>query len=137
MNYWLCKSDPEEYSWLDLVRDRKTLWTGVRNYLARNHLQAMSPGDLVLIYHSGNQSAVVGVARVSAAARQDPTTDDTRWVAPELVPLIPLNRPVPLSEIKKTKNLQKMVLLRLSRLSVQPVTKAEFYQILKLAQTKL
>lgn len=131
--YWLVKSEPATYSWADLVRDGKTDWTGVRNFAARNHLAAMRKGDRALFYHSGAEKAVVGVAEVSRSAFPDPTTDEEGWVAVELKAAGPLPRPVTLAAIKAEPSLAGMVLLRISRLSVQPVTAAEFAQVRKLA----
>jgi predicted RNA-binding protein with PUA-like domain len=112
-----------------LVRDGKTVWTGVRNFTARNNLRAMGKGDEVLFYHSVVGKAVVGIAEVTRTAFADPTADEGDWSAVELVPRRPLARPVTLGEIKKNPKLADMALLRLSRLSVQPVTEAEFGEI--------
>src|SRR5258705_8774011 len=103
--YWLVKQEPEAYSWDDLVRDRGTEWTGVRNFQARNNLRQMKVGDRVLFYHSGEQKAVVGVAQVAKAAYADPTADEGEWVAVEIKPLKPLREPVPLATIKVTPEL--------------------------------
>jgi predicted RNA-binding protein with PUA-like domain len=135
-SHWLVKTEPSTYSWSDLVRDGGTRWDGVRNPLARNHLAAMRRGDLVLVYHSGDDKAVVGVAKVSRAAYPDPTADDARWLAVDLVPLRPLAKPVALAAIKKERKLGGMALVKLSRLSVMPVTAHEFAQILSLGETK-
>jgi predicted RNA-binding protein with PUA-like domain len=130
--YWLVKSEPEAYSWADLQRDGRTAWTGVRNYAARNNLSAMRPGDQVLFYESVTTKAVLGIAQVTRAAFPDETAEEPGWVAVELKPAAPLGRPVSLDEIKADAALGQMVLLRNSRLSVQPVTKAEFTRIVKL-----
>lgn len=130
--YWLVKSEPETYAWSDLVRDRRTDWTGVRNYAARNNLKAMRRGDQVLFYESVTTKAVLGTAEVSRAAFPDETADVPGWVAVELKAAAPLRRPVPLVEIKSEPALAAMALLRQSRLSVQPVTRSEFERILKL-----
>lgn len=137
MAYWLCKSDPEEYSWDDLVRDGETDWTGVRNHAARNHLRAMRKSDLVLFYHTGGETTVVGIARVTATAFADPTADDPQWLAVRLAAVKPLKNPVRLAAIKKTPELANMALVRIGRLSVQPVSKAEFDLILKMGNTRL
>jgi len=129
MNYWLCKSDPEEYGWNELMKDKKTNWTGVRSYAARNHLRSMKKGDQILFYHSGDESAIVGVAKVTREAFQDPTTDEDAWVAIELAPVKAFKNSVPLSTIKTVKELRNMILLKISRLSVQPVTEAEFIKV--------
>ena len=132
--YWLVKSEPETYSWADLVRDGKTDWTGVRNYAARVHLNAMRAGDRVLFYESGKARAVVGTAEVTRAAFPDETADEPGWVAVELKAGPALAKPVTLAAIKSEPALAKMVLLRISRLSVQPVTRAEFNHILKMSK---
>ncbi len=137
MNYWLLKSDPEEYGWKELMRDKKTEWTGIRSYAARNHLRDMKKNDLLLFYHSGGMSAVVGVAKVIREAFQDPTTNEDAWVAIELAAVKPFAHEVPLSVIKQTKELKSMVLLKISRLSVQPVTEDEFQKVLEMGKTKL
>lgn len=131
--YWLVKSEPDSYSWADMVRDGRTAWTGVRNFAARNHLKAMQRGDMVLFYESVTTKAVVGVAKVSKLAFPDETADEPGWVAVELKADKPLTRPVTLAEIKKDAKLHEMALLRISRLSVQPVTEAEYERILELA----
>jgi predicted RNA-binding protein with PUA-like domain len=130
--YWLVKSEPDTYAFADLVRERTTAWTGVRNYAARGHLHAMRRGDRVLFYHSGAAKAVVGTATVARAAFPDATADEPGWVAVELAAGAPLARPVTLAEIKTEPALAQMALLRLSRLSVQPVARAEFERIVKL-----
>lgn len=132
MNHWLVKSEPETYSWSQFVADRRTDWTGVRNYQARNFLRAMQPGDKVLYYHSGKEKTVVGTAKVSRAAFPDPTADpaDADWSAVELRPAHPLPAPLPLATIRADPRLNNMWLLRHSRLSVQPVTREEYDHIL-------
>lgn len=130
--YWLVKQEPEAYSWDDLVRDRGTEWTGVRNFQARNNLRQMKVGDRVLFYHSGEQRAVVGITQVAKAGYPDPTADDGEWVAVDIKPLKPLRHPVPLTTIKVTPELAEMSLVRQSRLSVMPVKKEEFEVILAL-----
>ena len=132
--YWLVKSEPDSYSWADFVRDKKTAWTGVRNFAARLHLNAMRPGDRVFFYESMTTKAVVGTAEVSRAAFPDPTADEPGWVAVELKAGEPLAKPVTLSAIKAEPSLAKMALLRISRLSVQPVAREEFNRILKMAK---
>jgi len=133
MNYWLVKSEPEAYAWADLVRETGTDWTGVRNYQARNNLQAMQPGDLVLFYHSVSEKAVVGVAVVHAAAAPDATAEaGSPWVAVHLRPHESLPRPVPLAALKAEARLGQLALLRQSRLSVLPVRPEEFDIVLEL-----
>ena len=132
MNYWLLKTEPGAYSWDDLEKDKGTFWDGVRNYQARNNLKAMEVGDLALYYHSVNEKRVVGVAKVTKAYYQDPSTDDDRWVAVDIVPEYKLANPVGLAAIKADDRLEKMVLVNNSRLSVQPVREEEFNIILQL-----
>ena len=132
MNYWLVKSEPGSYSWDDLVKDGWTYWDGVRNYQARNNLKAMKKGDRVLYYHSNVGLEVVGVARVIKEHYQDPTTDDERWVCVDIEPEKPLKNPVTLSDIKARASLKNLPLINNSRLSVMPVGKKEFDQILKM-----
>ena len=127
--FWLVKQEPSAYSWANFVANGKTSWTGVRNYTARNNLRAMSKGDAVLYYHSVTEKAVVGVAKVLRAAYPDPTATEGDWSAVDLAPQKALSKPVTLDEIKRNPKLKQMALLRLSRLSVQPVISAEFQEI--------
>ena len=130
--HWLVKSEPSQYAWDDLVRDGRTLWDGVRNPLARNHLAAMRRGDLVLYYHSGDGKEVVGVARVAREARPDPTASDARWLAVELEPVRALPTAVSLAAIKRERSLATLALVRQPRLSVMPVERPAFERILAL-----
>jgi predicted RNA-binding protein with PUA-like domain len=132
MQYWLIKSEAGTYSWSDLVRDGKTRWDGVRNFQARNHLRAMQPGDQALFYHSGDEKAVVGVARVASTPYPDPTAKDGDWTAVDVEPAFGLREAVTLEAIKADKALADMVLVKQSRLSTQPVGKREFDHIVKL-----
>lgn len=132
MNYWLVKSEPFKYSWEQFRKDKRTFWDGVRNYQARNNLQAMEKGDRVLFYHSNEGLAVVGIAEVVKAAYQDPTTEDDRWVVVDLKPVRAVPRPVTLAEMKATAGLEQLSLIRQSRLSVCPVTEEEYRVILKM-----
>jgi predicted RNA-binding protein with PUA-like domain len=134
MNYWLVKSEPGAYSWDQFVKDGQTVWSGVRNYAARIHLNGMKKGDEVFFYHSSEGQAVVGIAKVTKEAYQDSTTTDDRWVAVDLKPLKPLKKPVTLAEVKKDKRLKNIGLVRIGRLSVMPLTKDEFDVILELAK---
>lgn len=136
MAYWLVKSEPSVYSWDDLVKDGQTCWSGVRNYAARLHLRAMQKGDQVFFYHSNEGVEITGIAKLSKAAYQDPTTTDDRWVAVDIVPVRKLKKPVPLDIIKKEDKLSSMALVRISRLSVQPVTDEEWKHVLSLAGEK-
>lgn len=133
---WLVKQEPESYPFDQLVADGRTEWDGVRNAQARNNLQAMSVGDRVLYYHSGKERAVVGLAEVVGAAHQDSTTDDDRWVAVDLAAVKPLTEAVSLKAIKADAKLADMALVRQSRLSVMPVTAAEFRRVLQLGRTR-
>ena len=134
--HWLVKTEPSTYSWEDLVRDGSTRWDGVRNALARNHLAAMRKGDLAFVYHSGDEKAVVGIAKVTRTAFPDPTADDARWVAVELRAVRALAEPVTLATIKQDAKLKSMMLVKQGRLSVSPVGDAEFDRILALGKTK-
>lgn len=136
MSYWLVKSEPNVYGWDELVKEKQTVWSGVRNYAARIHLKAMKKGDEVLFYHSNEGMEIVGIAKVSKEFYQDPTTEDTNWVAVDLKPVKKLKKPVTLSQIKTDKRLQEMALVRLGRLSVQPVTEKEWKIIMELAGEK-
>ena len=132
--FWLVKQEPAAYSWANFVAEGKTRWTGVRNYTARNNLRAMHKGDAVLYYHSVTEKAVVGIARVIREAYPDPTATEGDWSAVDLAPEKALPRSVTLDEIKRHPQLKQMALLRLSRLSVQPLTSAEFQEILRMAR---
>jgi predicted RNA-binding protein with PUA-like domain len=134
MQYWLVKSEPSAYSWADLIRDGRTAWTGVRNYTARNNLQAMRVGDEVFFYHSVEEKSVVGLAKVTKTAFPDPTTQEPAWVAVELAPLAPLAKPVTLAQIKAEPRLQDIGLVRQGRLSVMPLKPAEASLIKKLGK---
>ena len=133
-NVWLVKSEPSAYSWANLIADGKTSWTGVRNYTARNNLRAMRKGDAVLFYHSVVGKEIVGLAKIVREAYPDPTAKEGDWSAVDLVPEKALPRPVPLDEIKRNPKLKEMALLRLSRLSVQPVASAQFDEIMRMAK---
>lgn len=130
--YWLVKQEPEAYSFDDLVTDGKTDWTGVRNFQARNNLQAMKCGDKVLFYHSVSEKAVVGSAEVSRENFPDPT--DEKWIAVEIKPLEKFVKSVTLAEIKASKMLENIALIKQSRLSVMPLQNYEFDEILRLSQ---
>ena len=134
MNYWMVKQEPDSYSWDDFAKDGKTDWTGVRNYQARNNLRDMKVGDKVLFYHSNIGKEVVGIAKVTKAAFPDPTADDDKWVAVELSPVKPLKKPVGLGQMKENLALRDLKLIRQSQLSVMPVTKDEFDEILSMAR---
>ena len=133
MNYWLVKSEPEAYSWAQLVKDGKTAWTGVRNFQARNNLRAMKPGDHVFFYHSVSDKQVVGLARVAKSSYPDPTATEGDWSCVDLEPVKPLKNPVTLETLKTDAVLKEMPLVKQSRLSVTPLTPAQAERLLKLA----
>lgn len=135
MNYWLVKSEPDVFSYDDLEREGRTMWEGVRNYTARNNLRAMRQGDPVLFYHSRKGLEVVGLARVSREAYPDPTADSGDWSVVDLVPVMRLNKPVPLQIIRQHPELLNLPLVRIGRLSVMPVTEEEFKKVLELGET--
>ena len=135
--YWLMKSEPFKYAWDQLVRDGSTYWDGVRNYEARNNLAAMKKGDLALYYHSNEGKQVVGVVEIVKESYPDPTTDDERWVVVEIEPRVPFREPVSLGTIKADPKLAEIQLVRRGRLSVVPLTAAEFKYILELGKTVL
>ena len=130
------KSEPETYSWANLARDGRTAWTGVRNFQARNHLRAMARGDRVLFYHSGAGKNVVGIAKVVKAAYPDPTAREGDGSCLDLAAAAALTPPVTLAAIKADQLLSEMVLVKNSRLSVQPVTEKQFNRVLQLADAK-
>lgn len=134
MAYWLVKSEPFKYSWEQFEKDGQTFWDGVRNYAARNFLKEMKKGDEVLFYHSNEGLEIVGVAKVVKEHYPDPTTDEEAWVAVDLKPVKRLAKPVTLKQIKGDKRLAEMALLRLSRLSVQPVKEEEWEIIMELSK---
>ena len=132
MQYWLVKTEPEEYSFNDLLRDKHVVWDGVRNYQARNNLKKMKKGDKVLVYHSGETKEIIGIAEVCKESYEDPKDKTNTWVVVELKPCEALQFPVSLTQIKKEKPLSNLPLLKQSRLSVMPISKSEFEYILKL-----
>lgn len=134
MNYWLVKSEPFKYSWDQFLADKSTIWDGVRNYAARNNLRSMKKGDQVLFYHSNEGLAIVGIAKVTKEAWQDPTTEDPNWVVVELKPLKTIKEPVTLAAIKADPQLAQMELVRLSRLSVSAVKPEEFAHIMEMGK---
>lgn len=133
MNFWLVKSEPFKYCWDQFVKDKRTTWDGVRNYAARIHLRAMKKGDKIFFYHSNEGMNIVGVAKLIREAYQDPTTTDEAWVAVDIAPVKSLKKPVSLAEIKEEKRLADMALIRLSRLSVQPVSEKEWAIVMEMA----
>lgn len=137
MQFWMVKQEPEAYSWSTLVKERRTAWTGVRNFQARNNLRAMKTGDLVLFYHSVSEKQVVGIAKVVKTAYPDPTAKEGDWICVDLAPVNALKRPVTLDELKADSLLKAMPLVKQSRLSVSPLTQVQFNRLLKLAETAL
>lgn len=136
-NCWLVKQEPSDYAWAMLVRDGRTAWTGVRNFQARNHLRGMRTGEFVAYYHSGDDKEVVGIARVAREAYPDPSATDGDWSCVDLEPVRELVVPVPLAAIKADPVLKEMPLVKQSRLSVVPVSPAQFRRLLELGRTKL
>ncbi len=136
MNYWLIKSEPFKYSWEQFEKDQQTFWDGVRNYQARNNLKAMKKGDLAFWYHSNEGMEIVGIAKVAKEFYQDPTTEDPAWVVVDFKPHKKLKKPVTLAAVKADKRLANMALVRLGRLSVQPVTPEEWNIVMELSGTK-
>jgi len=137
MAYWLVKSEPFKYSWEQFEKDGITFWDGVRNYGARNNLRAMKKGDLLLFYHSNEGVEIVGIAKLVKESYQDPTTDDPNWVAVDIKPVKKLKQSVTLATIKADSRLKDMALVRLGRLSVQPVTDIEWKIVVnELGKTK-
>lgn len=134
MNYWLVKSDPDTYSWDQMLQDKRTYWDGVRNYQARNYMKEMKIGDLVLFYHSQSDKAIIGITKVVKEHYPDPTTDDDRWVVVDLEAVESLKKIVLLDDIKSNKILSNIPLIKQQRLSVMPLTKEQFDEILKLSK---
>ncbi|HZR79494.1 MAG TPA: EVE domain-containing protein [Candidatus Binatia bacterium] len=134
MGYWLVKQEPTTYPFERLLKEKRTRWDGVRNFQARNNLQGMKRGDRVLFYHSNVGQEVVGICEVAKEAYPDPTADDPRWVAVDLVPVKPLKHPVTLEQIKGDEQLSDVALVRQSRLSVMPLAKREFDRIVALGK---
>jgi predicted RNA-binding protein with PUA-like domain len=132
--HWLVKSEPNTYSYADLERDGRTVWDGVRNFAAATHLKAMAEGDEVLVYHSGDDKAVVGLAKVARTAFKDASDETGRFVAVELAAVRPLKTPVTLAQLKAEPSLAKMEMIRQGRLSVSPVRDEEWRTILRLAE---
>jgi predicted RNA-binding protein with PUA-like domain len=133
MAYWLIKSEPSMYSWDQFVKDGETSWTGIRNYAARLHLKAMKKNDQVLFYHSNEGLEIVGIAKLVREFYPDPTTDNEAWFAVDIKPVKKLRNTVTLAQIKNEKRLANMALIRISRLSVGPVTPEEWDVVMELA----
>jgi predicted RNA-binding protein with PUA-like domain len=134
--YWLFKSDPEHYSFRDLVRDKKTVWDGISNNLALKHLRTARRGDLVMIYHSGGERAIVGLAEVLSDPYPDPKRKDPKLAVVDIAAREPLAHPVTLEEIKKQRGLGDFDLVRLPRLSVMPVSNGQWKSLLALSKKR-
>ena len=135
MNYWLIKTEPDTFSWDDLVKKKREHWDGVRNFKARNNIKAMKLGDLCLFYHSNVGKEVVGIAEVVKEYYPDHTAEDGKWYMMDVAPVRKLKRPVTLAEVKANERLSQMKLVTNSRLSVQPVKPEEFEMILALSES--
>ena len=135
-NFWLVKQEPSSYSWSDFVADGETSWTGVRNFAARNNLRKMQKGDEVLFYHSGDEKAVLGIAKVTRTAYADPTAKEGDWSAVDIAAVKALRRPVTLREIKGNPRLMRIPLVRQPRLSVMPLAESEFQEIVNMASPR-
>ena len=135
-NFWLVKQEPSSYSWSDFVADGETSWTGVRNFAARNNLRKMQKGNEVLFYHSGDEKAVVGIAKVTRTAYADPTANEGDWSTVDIAAVKALRRPVTLREIKDNPRLKRIPLVRQARLSVMPLAESEFQEIVKMASPR-
>ncbi|MCK9360635.1 EVE domain-containing protein [Patescibacteria group bacterium] len=135
MAYWLIKTDPSDYGWEDLLKDGETEWTGIRNFQARNNLSGMKAGDKVLVYNTQEDKSILGIAEVTREAAQDPTDEDKKWISVKLKAVKPVGRPLSLDEIRNTHGLAVMPLVDQPRLSVMPVTEAQWDAILKYSKT--
>lgn len=132
MRYWLLKTEPDEYSYADLERDSSTVWDGVNNPLALKHLRTMEIGDLVFIYHTGKERRVIGVAEVVTQPYPDPKLDDAKRVVVQVRAIQRVAQPITLTKIKQDGNFEGFDLLRLSRLSVVPVSESHWQRLLHL-----
>ncbi len=137
MAYWLIKTEPEEYSWEQLMTDKQTAWTGIRNFQARNYLREMKAGDFVLVYHTGDDKDIRGIAKVMVEAYPDPTAETGDWAAIDVEAVQPIARPIGLEEIRNTHNLAVMPVVTHARLSVHPVTESQWQDVLKYTKTTL
>lgn len=138
MAYWLLKTEPEEYSWTDLKKKgaKGDAWTGVRNFTARNHLKAMKKGDRAFVYHTGGEKQVVGVAEIVRESYPDPTDEKGAFLSVDLKAAVPVPKPVTLAAVKVDKKLAGMALVKYGRLSVQPVTEAEWKLVCRMGGLK-
>lgn len=133
---WLFKEEPTHYSYADLVRDGKTAWTGVRNPVAQKHLRSVHKGDRIFFYHTGNEKAVVGIAKALGPAYPDPSDTSGKLVALDIAPVKELARPVTLAEVKADRAFASFPLVRIARLSVMPVTDEEWDRIERMARSR-
>lgn len=133
MAYWLAKTEPESFSYSDLVRLGKDRWNGVRNFVALRHMRQMQPGDQVFIYHTGKEKAIVGIAEVASLPYQDPEAEDSRFIVVDVIPGKLLAHPVTLKEIKASQTFDDWELVTQSRLSVMPVSAENWHKVLDLA----
>lgn len=136
MNYWLLKSDPETYSWVNLEKDKITMWDGIRNYQARNNLKLMKKGDIALFYHSNLGTDIVGQVKIHKEAYQDPSTEDERWFVIDIKLDKKFKKSLTLAEIKQNNLLQNLGLVKQSRLSVMPITLEEYNEIYSICNKK-
>ncbi len=136
MAYWLIKSEPNVYSFDHLIKDKTTVWDGVRNYAARNNLRTMKKGEQAYFYHSNEGLAIVGIAKVSKEAFQDPGTENPNWVAIEIKAFKKLKRPVTLASMKANPKLNNMGIIKIGRISVSQVSEEEWNEILKMSETE-
>ncbi len=135
-SFWLVKQEPSSYPWSDFVADGETSWTGVRNFAARNNLRKMQKGDEVFFYHSGDEKAVVGIAKVTRTAYADPTAKEGDWSTVDIAAVKALRRPVTLREIKDNPRLKRIPLVQQARLSVMPLAESDFQEIVKMASPR-
>jgi predicted RNA-binding protein with PUA-like domain len=134
MKYWLIKSEPSVYSWSQLLKDKQTIWDGIRNYAARNNLRDMKKGDKLFFYHSNEGMEIVGIAVLKKESFQDPGTDNPAWLAVEIAPHKTLKKPVSLQQLKADPTLVSMDLIRLGRLSVQQVQPYEWEKVIQMSE---
>ncbi len=134
-NYWILKTEPSTYSFDQLEREQAAVWDGVRNNLALKHLRQMKRGDRALIYHSGAEKAVIGIADIASAPYPDPKLNDPKLVVVEITVAGRLPRSVPLAEIKQDRTLSDLALVRMGRLSVMPATRAQWQRLLKMGDS--
>lgn len=134
MNYWIIKSEPSTYSWDDLLKEKTTKWTGIRNFQARNYLKEMSINDICLFYHSGIEKMIIGKCTVNSNYYQDPTTNDSNWVAVDIKAGEKLKNTVKLEQIKNSPILNNIGLIKQSRLSVIKISENEYLNIIKLTE---